>query len=260
MLAYAIADLHGRLDLLEAAFGAITAHADGREHKVITLGDYVDHGPQSRETIQYLMDAQAAGRPLICLKGNHEDVMVRTLRTPLDPDWWIRNGGGSTLASYGHPRRGAYCRSVVPHEHLAWLDALPLLHVDRQRVFVHAGVDPTVALDEQKEQVLLWRVYPDGFAVGHGNRHVVHGHEQFADGPRKLCGRTDLDTLAWVTGRLVIGVFDDDVAGGPVDYIEVQERGMMATIKRGILAAAPEWCVRGYLFAEERKNLHRYFK
>ena len=35
-------------------------------------------------------------------------------------------------------------------------------------------------------------------------------------------GRTNLDTQAWYTGRLVIGVFDDEVAGGPVSLLEVR--------------------------------------
>jgi serine/threonine protein phosphatase 1 len=36
-------------------------------------------------------------------------------------------------------------------------------------------------------------------------------------------GRTNLDTLAWRTGRLVIGVFDDDRPGGPVNFIVIRE-------------------------------------
>jgi serine/threonine protein phosphatase 1 len=102
------------------------------------------------------------------------------------------------------------------------LDALPLTHVDKHRVFVHAGVDPTRPLDDQKEQVLLWWLYPDGADIGHGDRHVVHGHDQFAHGPLKFEHRTDLDTFAWYTGRLVIGVFDDAKAGGPIDFIEIK--------------------------------------
>src|SRR6516164_10614971 len=45
-------------------------------------------------------------------------------------------------------------------------------------------------------------------------RHVVHGHHDFRDGPVTIEGRTNLDTQAWYTGRLAIGVFDDEVAGG----------------------------------------------
>ncbi len=45
---YAIADLHGRLDLLEMALARIADHAD-LPSTVVTLGDYVDRGPDSRQ-------------------------------------------------------------------------------------------------------------------------------------------------------------------------------------------------------------------
>jgi len=50
----------------------------------------------------------------------------------------------------------------------------------------------------------------------------VHGHDNDPNGPLLYQGRTNLDTLAWRTGRLAVGVFDDDRPGGPVDVIEVR--------------------------------------
>jgi serine/threonine protein phosphatase 1 len=220
-LTYAIADLHGRFDLLMAAFDAIVKHAAERSFKIIALGDYVDRGPQSRQIIDHLMAAQEMGVSLICLKGNHEDMMVETLRKPLHPNWWIENGGGQTLISYGHERSSNYTPEVVPEDHIVWLENLPLMHIDVHRIFVHAGVDRFKPLDQQDSQVLFWKLYDENDEGGHDRRHVVHGHHQFEDGPIKHPGRTDLDTFAWYTGRLVVGVFDDEMAGGPIDCIEV---------------------------------------
>ncbi len=220
-LTYAIGDLHGRLDLLAAAFERISRHVAGRPFKIITLGDYIDRGPQSRQIIEHLMAGQLAGLPLICLKGNHEDMMVETIRKPLPPAWWVGNGGGATLVSYGHAREGVYKPDIVPQAHLNWLDALPTKYVDQHRVFVHAGVDPAVSLDDQKQEVLLWWIYPDRHPGGHGERHVVHGHEKSKHGPLLFKSRTNLDVFAWYTGRIVVGVFDDAVPGGPVDILNV---------------------------------------
>ena len=89
------------------------------------------------------------------------------------------------------------------------------MHADRQRIYVHAGLDPELPLDRQTERTLLWKRYPEGDAVDFGGRHVVHGHDSFADGPKLYAGRSNLDTRAWRTGRLVIAVFDDDRPGGP---------------------------------------------
>lgn len=224
MKTYAIADLHGRFDLLEMAIASIEAGADGG--KVVFLGDYVDRGPQSRQIIDRLMAGpQKTGWQWICLRGNHEDIMVACCETVrLIGSWWIPNGGARTLMSYGAKVGDDAIDAAqnVPAAHLEWMKALPRMHIDAHRVFVHAGVDPLKPLDQQDDQDLGWKLYDDDDGRGHGERHVVHGHHQFEDGPILLAGRTDLDTFAWFTGRLVVGVFDDEKPGGPVDLVVVQ--------------------------------------
>ena len=95
------------------------------------------------------------------------------------------------------------------------------MHVDGHRVFVHAGVDPDISLDQQSERTLLWKRYPEGYTLGCGTRHVVHGHHANPRAPIVTKGKTNLDGLAWKTGRLVVGVFDDERAGGAVEFLEV---------------------------------------
>lgn len=220
-LTYVIADLHGRFDLLVRALGYITARSSVSGFQIVLLGDYIDRGPHSREIVEHLMAAQSSGLPIICLQGNHEDMLLETITKPLDPGWWIGNGGAQTLKSYGHAVRGQFDPSVVPAEHLAWMRALPKSYITQHRVYVHAGVNPDAPLDEQTDAVLQWWRYPDGADVGHGDRHVVHGHDAFAGGPILLRNRTNLDTLAWVTGKLVVGVFDEALPGGPIDLIGI---------------------------------------
>ncbi len=219
---YAIPDLHGRNDLLTAAIAAISASAAGDSLTLIALGDYVDKGPQSRQVIEAMSALQRnppAGWRVICLMGNHDAMMSDAVRKPEARDFWMARGGDIALSSYGQRPGGEI---AIPEAHIRWLEALPLMHVDRNRVFVHAGVDAEQPLDQQTRQTLLWKRYPDEHAAGHGERHVVHGHDRAPEGPKLLAGRTNLDTMAWSTGRLVIGVFDDDQPGGPVDLIEVQ--------------------------------------
>lgn len=215
---YAVPDLHGRWDLLEIALAEIEKEAPGT---VVFLGDYIDRGPQTRQIIERLIEGPRAGWRWVCLKGNHEEMMVRTLTEPLDPSWWIGNGGDATLHSYAEPQK-EYESGAIPGAHIAWMQSLPLLHRDLHRVYVHAGVDPNVPLDAQDAFTLLWLRYPEDDPGGHWGLHIVHGHQPYEDGPLCLPGRTDLDTLAWSTGRLVVGVFDDDAPGGPVDFITVQ--------------------------------------
>jgi len=214
-LTYAVADMHGRLDLLEAALEAIRAHAGSSPQTIVFLGDYVDRGPQSAAVLERLAAGPGHGWRWICLKGNHEAIIAEALRDPSKLDWWFDNGGDATLDSYG-ARRDLVAR------HLAWIDGLDCVRLDAHRVFVHAGVDPDIPLSSQAEHTLLWKRYPADHPGGFDDRHVVHGDTPDLTGPHIFPGRTALDTLAWYSGRLVIGVFDDARAGGPIDLIEVR--------------------------------------
>jgi serine/threonine protein phosphatase 1 len=217
---YVIPDLHGRLDLLDRAIDAIARHAEGMASTIITLGDYVDRGPQGRQVIERLMSWRPRESKVVNLKGNHEAMMCTVCENRAELDWWIRNGGGETLASYGQGPMLPDLRAI-PADHLHWIVNLPLMHVDQHRVFVHAAVDPKAPLGQQNEETLLWKRYPSGADVGHGHRHVVHGHHADTRAPIAGHHKTNLDGLAWKTGRLVIGVFEDDRPGGASEYLEV---------------------------------------
>jgi serine/threonine protein phosphatase 1 len=215
-LTYVIPDLHGRFDLLREALAKIKDHAAGSSGTIVALGDYVNKGPDSRQVVTRMRAGVFDGWRLFALKGNHDAMMVEALRDPAKMKGWIEKGGDATIISYGGDPLG------IPGTDIAWLDGLPLLHTDAHRIFVHAGLDPDVPLDKQSEHTLLWKRYPKGYKGGFGDRHVVHGHNSFAEGPELYEGRTNLDTLAWRTGRLVTGVFDDAKPGGPVDFVVVK--------------------------------------
>jgi len=213
---FVIPDIHGRLDLLCAGLERIAARSPATTSVIVTLGDYVDKGPESKGVIDRLLAGVGRGFSLVTLKGNHDAMMVEALRDPSKMAGWLAEGGDAALASYG----GEIVN--VPQTHVDWFDRLRLIHVDDHRLYVHAGVDPDLPLDQQSERTLLWKRYQRGFPGGFGKLHVVHGHDNCPEGPLLYPGRTNLDTLAWRTGRLTIGVFDDDRAGGPIDLIVIE--------------------------------------
>jgi len=229
MIYYSIPDLHGRFDLLLKAIELIDLDANRpvKDYQIITTGDYIDRGPDSKKIIDYLI----ANDRIKALKGNHEDMMHQSITTPLHPDWWIGNGGDATLKSYGWGGEPYYQISyeVVPKAHLDWINELPLFYETEKQVFVHAGI-PQKEMnlppknDRLKEE-MIWMLYDKHTTGGWKGKHVVHGHDQFADGPHTwhgpYGGRTDLDTWAYHTGRLAIGVFDD-TQGPPIRILEVR--------------------------------------
>lgn len=219
---YAIPDLHGRADLLDLAVDAIAARTRGQAATVVLLGDYVNKGPASADVIARLVAGLDPAWRTVFLKGNHDGFMLDALLDPRKLPLWLDNSGATTLRSYAPESDDIPDPAIVPSDHRAWLQRLQTIFVDAHRVYVHAGVDPELPLDQQSEATLLCKRYPKEFFGGFGARHVVHGHDNHPEGPLLYEGRTNLDTAAWRTGRLVVGVFDDDRPGGPVDFIVVR--------------------------------------
>ena len=96
---YAIADLHGRYDLLSEAVTKIVEHSKSdRPATIITLGDYVDRGPQSRQVVNYVrcFHEQTPAR-VIALRGNHEDAWLRVIEKGWD-EFVLPPGNGCLAA------------------------------------------------------------------------------------------------------------------------------------------------------------------
>ena len=209
-LTYAVGDIHGRHDLLIAALTWIAQHAEGRGgSNVIFLGDYIDRGSASREVIEALIQGPSRqADTFTCLVGNHEAMLLDGLHDPNAYRHWLRNGGDSTLRSYG---------GELPQKHIRWMEALPLIDEDDHRYFVHAGLRPYRPIAEQTRHDLLWIREPFLSADYDFGKHVVHGHTPEENGPDLRPNRSNLDVGAVWTGRLCIGVFDPKTPGGPVE-------------------------------------------
>lgn len=228
-LDYAIGDIHGRYDLLEMALARIASHSAGAPSRTIFLGDYIDRGPESRRVIERLMALETEGE-VVCLKGNHEDMMIRAWTEPMSASFrrWLQYGGRETLASYGDAPADNPM-AAVPAEHIRWMTGLPLTTADAHRIYVHAGLSPHTVFHLQSEATCLWIREPFLRAPAEEfDTHIVHGHTPVWQGkpdpsrPELLPHRTNLDTAAFASGILTIGVFDPDRAGGPVEVLTVQ--------------------------------------
>lgn len=236
-LTYAIADIHGRFDLLQKADYAICADfSKAIEHHetpptIVYTGDLIDRGLESANVISYLMDSRNNQHcKRIVIAGNHEDMMVEIYQKRSDTGllhWWIGNGGGQTLYSYNREVNGMSLSEIDPVKiikasHIEWLENLPRAYADEHRVYVHAYIDPTLPISEQSADKMAWTRWPVGTDLpSFEGKHIVHGHEQSKNHPLLLKNRTNLDSFAWYTHRLVIGVFDDGLPGGPIRVLEV---------------------------------------
>jgi serine/threonine protein phosphatase 1 len=119
MLTIAIGDIHGMAKRLRNLLSHIDAwldmNAEGQSHQFVFLGDYIDRGPDSRQVLQAVQRLQSAGA--ICLRGNHEELMIRAMESGRDHTNFLANGGESTIASLRLPNMFQRAQE--------WMRALP---------------------------------------------------------------------------------------------------------------------------------------
>jgi serine/threonine protein phosphatase 1 len=208
-ITFAIGDIHGCFDKLAALLTACETIRAGRRARFVFIGDYVDRGPDTRWVIDLLLDRQLQDRDrYICLRGNHEDMLLRASRQDrTDQDlvnWWA-NGGEQTLDSYGANDPGD-----LPADHLAWIAALPLTLIDHGRLFVHAGIRPGIPIPAQSGHDLLWIREPFLSCEEDYGAFVVHGHTPTGSGlPELRPNRLNLDSGACFGGPLSAALFTD---------------------------------------------------
>lgn len=220
---YAIGDIHGRLDCLDALLARIAEDAGAQppaaDQALVFLGDYIDRGPDSRGVIDRLLAGPPAGFAARYLKGNHEAALLRFLDEPGFMATWRQFGAAETLASYGvampplSAGADAYVKlrdafaAALPAAHIRFFQNLKLTLRAGRTLFVHAGIRPRIPLSAQAEDDLLSIREPFLSYRGDLGVRVVHGHtpsERATIGANRIC----VDTGAYATGVLSCAVFD----------------------------------------------------
>jgi hypothetical protein len=110
----AIGDLHGCSLALAALVEAIDPQPDDT---IITVGDYVDRGIDSKGVLDQLIALSNRCR-LLPLLGNHDQMMLHARDGKDDFRFWMNCGGITTLDSYGSTGR----LDLIPAAHFHFLD------------------------------------------------------------------------------------------------------------------------------------------
>lgn len=233
-ITYAIGDIHGCNAALEAAFAWIAEDANKHDFiRVVTMGDYVDRGPDSRKVLANLMGAQNAANndlahrhperfkcrtEIICLSGNHEVMMSQAMHPDTQDQMlklWLLNGGDKTLENYIHT--GAIEQEVMT-KHLDWIRGLPVYYEDEHRIYVHAGlvtafgsfVHPSEAVHEPSHRRAMQWMFtkPSQMDYTMVPKTVVVGHVAVHN-PIMRNNGIMIDTGAGMGGDLTVARFGD---------------------------------------------------
>jgi serine/threonine protein phosphatase 1 len=242
---FAVGDAHGYLDLLEALLARMGAEAGG-EGNLTFLGDLADRGPRGigcfRLACRPAAELGFASKTM--LEGNHEMILLSVLAAlPEAVDLWLMNGGRSVLEELGidpyafegmpRERAASVLRASLDADVLELVEGAESHRKAGNLLFVHAGLNPEVPLDEwfSTRERLPRRMYEDHWAwirypfLGHegafeGGRIVVHGHTpedsvmSWKGMPKSHAHRLDgsrlgLDGGSFGTGRVAGAEFRD---------------------------------------------------
>lgn len=191
----AIGDVHGCSRALDVLLADMNPHGDDR---IVTLGDYVDRGPDSKGVLDRLLDLHQTGR-LIAILGNHEIMMLQARRSPLDLEEWSLCGGDMALASYGTNGR-AGTLADVPERHWEFMETTCVGWYEApEHFFVHANAYPDLPFAAQPDYMLFWE--PFAVPVPHeSGKIMVCGHTAQKSGqPLNRGHAVCIDT--WVYGK-----------------------------------------------------------
>jgi serine/threonine protein phosphatase 1 len=140
---------------------------------VVTLGDYVDRGPDSKGVLEALIALQSQCR-YVPLLGNHDDMFLQACRG-LYPTAFLAMGGKATLESYGIDDMSDF--GGVPQAHLGFLERCADYHETDSHIFVHASYLSHVPMGEQPALALRWETLREEVPEPHtSGKAVVAGH------------------------------------------------------------------------------------
>ena len=209
----AIGDIHGCAQALTALIDVIAPTSDD---VIVTLGDYIDRGPDSSGVVDLVIDL-AERCQVVPLVGNHEAMLLDSHESPQCFEFWQRCGGHETLESYGGSLSG------IPPNHLQFVQSCRLYYETDSYFMVHANYDPVLPLDEQPIRLLLWE-------------HVVYNmpprHES---GKTAVVGHTPQDSGEILDLDHLICIDTYCVGGGWLTALDINSRQVWQANRDGQL-------------------------
>ncbi|MGK7886820.1 MAG: metallophosphoesterase family protein [Crocosphaera sp.] len=219
MRTLAVGDIHGCTTAFDKLLEAVELRP---EDKLITLGDYVDKGPDSKGVLERLVYLHK-NYQLVPIKGNHELMMLDTFHGRDNNNFWVNVAGKTTLFSYNN-NNNQDSLSNIPAQHLTFVQHHCLdWYETENHIFVHANVDPDLPLHKQSEHDLFWqKIYPR--PSHYSGKIVVCGHTSQKDGcPVNMGHQICIDT--WACGQGWLTCLDVDTG----EIWQTNQKGKLLT-------------------------------
>lgn len=224
----AMGDIHGMYEKLVSLMELMQFNPD--DDMLIFLGDYIDRGPQSLECLDYVMDLyKQYPERIIPLLGNHEAMCLNYYRyegqrhsymmDDLDKQMvmvWLDNSGTDTHRQFKKMKRPEL------QKRLRWMRMLSNHYQVGNFYFCHAGIQPFIPLDRQKEGDLLWM--REGFYDLYDGRYgtIVAGHTPVQELPVKYWKAGQPPTVPqFLENKIILCDTGSFLEGGKLSCVDV---------------------------------------
>lgn len=155
---FVMGDIHGAFSALKQCLKQ-SAFDYERDH-LICLGDVCDGWPETRACIDELLKI----KNLVFVLGNHDVLALAWMKKDFTEPAWLAQGGKMTIKSYG---------DNVPQRHIEFLSEAPYYFLHEKKLFVHAGINPAIALENQDQDILMWDRAFQRMAMDHYRRSAT---------------------------------------------------------------------------------------
>lgn len=212
----AIGDLHG----CSIAFAALIELIEPQpQDTLVTLGDYVDRGIDSKGVLEKLIDLQSRCN-LVPILGNHDEMFLHARDGKSNFQFWLNCGGDSCLDSYGSSSQ----LSLIPQSHFRFMKSCRSYYETETHIFIHANYKPETPLAELDDQTLRWLSLRDYVPTSRhfSGKIAIMGHtpqQEILDLDHLICIDTNCCSGGWLTAL--------DVSSRQV--WQVDERGQQRT-------------------------------
>lgn len=223
---FVIGDIHGQITM----FKELLKNWDQDEEQLLLVGDLGDRGENPKacfELAKELVDKHDA----ICLRGNHEEMLLNFMNDPkTNAANYEMNGGLVTINSFLEADQDIhddYELAATLQKTAPWIkpfiESLPLKYEWEDFLFVHAGVDLRLSDWKQtSDRNFVW--IREGFydQENRTGKTIVFGHTVTA-----MLHGNNSDTSIWETDDGKIGIDGGAVYGGTLHGIVLDHKGIV---------------------------------
>jgi len=166
---FAIGDIHGCFDSFKDLIeNEIKLQ---KNDTLVLLGDYIDRGLKSKEVIDYIINLQEQSYTVFPLIGNHEVMMLDSLKNEKTKELWIQNGGKETLKSFN-----INSISELSNKYLDFFENLPYYYMHENYLFVHAGFNDNIINPFEDKYSMVWHSRQSYLNPLFAKKIIIHGH------------------------------------------------------------------------------------